>query len=174
MRDVFKALSSPTRREMLKVLFNEEIHITGLAKKVGISTPAAIKHIKILEEAGLIHKRELGRMHLLKAKTEKVFSLLEELQEPISVEVEEGASVLDALRKVSGVSVSELGDKEYVMAIDGEKGYFVYEVDGYISDLPMNQCKLEDNKQVKLKELVPITRKNLEVTVKNQLQKTGP
>ncbi|MFW6194868.1 MAG: ArsR/SmtB family transcription factor [Halobacteriota archaeon] len=173
MKDIFRALSSPTRREMLKVLFNEEIHITGLAKKVGISTPATIKHIKILEEAGLVHRRELGRMHLLRARTEKVFSLLEELQEPIPVEVEEGASVLDALRKVSGVSVSEAGDKEYVMAIDGEKGYFVYEVDGNILDLPMNQCKLEDNKQVKLKELVPVTRKNLEVKVKNH-QKAEP
>ncbi|MFO7966016.1 MAG: winged helix-turn-helix domain-containing protein [Archaeoglobaceae archaeon] len=168
MNDIFRALSSPTRREMLKILFNEEVHITGLARKVSISTPAAIKHIKILEEAGLIHKRELGRMHLLRAKKEKVFSLLEELQEPISIEVDEGASVLDALRKVSGVSVSEAGDKEYVMAIDGEKGYFVYEVDGNISDLPMNQCKLEGNKEVRLKELVPVTRKNLEVKVKNK------
>ena len=36
-KTVFKALSSDTRITILKILLQEEIHITGLAKKIGIS-----------------------------------------------------------------------------------------------------------------------------------------
>jgi DNA-binding transcriptional ArsR family regulator len=166
MIEIFKALSCKTRYKMLKILLNEELHISSLAKKVGISTPAAVKHIKVLERAGLIEKREFGRTHLLRAKTKRIYALLDELCEPTPVEVEKGSTVLDALRKVSGVSVEKVGDREYVVAVDGEKGYFVYEVNGELLDLPMNQCRIFDNKEVKLKELIPVTKKNLEVRVK--------
>lgn len=151
---------------MLKILLNEEIHTAGLAKKLGISSAAATKHIKILEGAGLIERRELGRMHLLKAKPEKIFDHIDEMFEPTSINVEEGASVLDALRKVTGISVNQVGDNEYLLAVDGQKGYFVYEVNGELVDVPMNQFKLHEDKKISLKELVPITRKNLDIKVK--------
>lgn len=166
MIEIFKALSCKTRYRMLKILLSEEIHVSGLAKKVGISTPAAIKHVKILERAGLVEKKKIGKTHLLKAKTERVYALLNEFCEPKEVEVEKGASVLDALRKVSGVSVTKVGDNEYVMAIDGEKGYFVYEVNGEVLDVPMNRYKLYEDKRVMLKELIPVTKKHLKIKIK--------
>jgi|Deesub1362A_J573_1020465.scaffolds.fasta_scaffold01034_9 DNA-binding transcriptional ArsR family regulator len=164
--NIFKALGCETRYRMLKILLNEEIHVSGLAKKVGISTPAAIKHVKILERAGLIRKRKIGKIHLLRANPENIYAMLDELCEPATVEVEKGASVLDALRKVSGVSVSKIGDTEYVLAIDGEKGYFVYEVNGEVLEMPMNQCKLYEDRKIMLKELIPVTKRYLDVRVK--------
>jgi len=166
MLNIFRALSCETRYRMLKILTNEEMHISELARRTGISTPAAIKHIKILEKAGLIEKRKVGKAHLLKARTEGVYSILNEFCEPKEVEVEKGTSVLDALRKVSGVSVTKVGDNEYVIAIDGEKGYFVYEVNGEVLDVPMNRYRLYEDKRVMLKELIPVTKKHLKIKIR--------
>lgn len=61
--NLFKALSSPTRIKILKVLVNEEIHLTALAKKIGLSKPVVSRHIKILEKTGLINKRIIGNIY---------------------------------------------------------------------------------------------------------------
>ena len=55
MSDVFKALADPTRREILLMLAQKEASINTIAEKFSMSRPAVSKHIKILEEGGLLH-----------------------------------------------------------------------------------------------------------------------
>ena len=50
----FLALSNPTRREILSYLRSGDISVKDLAKPFEMSIPAIIKHLKILERAGLI------------------------------------------------------------------------------------------------------------------------
>lgn len=63
---VFSALSDPTRRGMLEQLARGEANAGTLAQPYSISQPAASKHLRVLEKAGLIHRKRQGREHLIK------------------------------------------------------------------------------------------------------------
>jgi DNA-binding transcriptional ArsR family regulator len=54
---VFHALSDPTRRRILERLKRGEATVQELADPLPISQPAVSKHLKVLEEAGLVARR---------------------------------------------------------------------------------------------------------------------
>jgi DNA-binding transcriptional ArsR family regulator len=64
MSSVFHALGDATRRRMLRKLAGGEQTVGELAKPFAISLAAASKHIKVLENAGLIRREVRGRTHL--------------------------------------------------------------------------------------------------------------
>src|SRR6478609_7897569 len=61
----FHALADPTRRGMLASLALGEKSIGELAEPFAMSFAGASKHVKVLEEAGLIARRKSGRTHLI-------------------------------------------------------------------------------------------------------------
>jgi len=61
---VFHALGDPTRRQMLRHLASGERTVGELAEPFAMSLAAASKHIKALEQAGLIRREVRGRTHL--------------------------------------------------------------------------------------------------------------
>jgi DNA-binding transcriptional ArsR family regulator len=61
---IFRALSDPTRRQMLAKLSKGEQLVTQLAEPFDMSLAAASKHIKVLEKAGLLRRKIRGREHL--------------------------------------------------------------------------------------------------------------
>ena len=61
----FHALADPTRRGMLASLALGEKSIGELAEPFAMSFAGASKHVKVLEEAGLIARRRQGRTHLI-------------------------------------------------------------------------------------------------------------
>ena len=61
---VFHALGDATRRRMLRELADGERTVGQLAEPFAISLAAASKHIKALENAGLIRREVRGRTHL--------------------------------------------------------------------------------------------------------------
>jgi len=61
---VFDALSDPTRRAMLRSLASVERHIGELAAPFRMSFAAASKHVRVLENAGLVRRRVEGRRHV--------------------------------------------------------------------------------------------------------------
>jgi DNA-binding transcriptional ArsR family regulator len=61
---VFHALGDATRRRMLRELAKGERTVGQLAEPFEISLAAASKHIKALENAGLIRREVKGRTHL--------------------------------------------------------------------------------------------------------------
>src|SRR6476661_3165364 len=65
MDEVFKALSDPTRRGLLDELFREDGQTLGaLEARVEMSRFGVMKHLKVLEEAGLVVTRRRGREKL--------------------------------------------------------------------------------------------------------------
>jgi DNA-binding transcriptional ArsR family regulator len=64
MNSVFHALGDATRRHMLRDLAGGERTVSQLAQPFAISLAAASKHIKVLENAGLIRREVRGRTHL--------------------------------------------------------------------------------------------------------------
>jgi DNA-binding transcriptional ArsR family regulator len=61
---VFHALGDATRRRMLRELASGERTVGQLAEPFAISLAAASKHVKALENAGLIRREVRGRTHL--------------------------------------------------------------------------------------------------------------
>jgi len=61
----FRALADPTRRGMLASLALGEKSIGELAEPFAMSFAGASKHVKVLEDAGLIARRKVGRTHLI-------------------------------------------------------------------------------------------------------------
>ena len=61
---VFHALGDATRRSMLRDLAGGERTVGELAQPYAMSLAAASKHIKALEQAGLIVREVRGRTHL--------------------------------------------------------------------------------------------------------------
>jgi DNA-binding transcriptional ArsR family regulator len=61
----FRALADPTRRGMLANLALGEKSIGELASPFNMTFAGASKHVKVLEDAGLIARRKLGRTHLI-------------------------------------------------------------------------------------------------------------
>jgi len=60
----FHALSDPTRRGMLAALTLGEQSIGALAEPLAMSFAGASKHVKVLEGAGLVTRRKVGRTQL--------------------------------------------------------------------------------------------------------------
>jgi DNA-binding transcriptional ArsR family regulator len=58
----FSALSDPTRRTILTTLQRGHASVTELARPHDISMPAVLKHLRVLEQAGLIEQKKTGRV----------------------------------------------------------------------------------------------------------------
>jgi len=57
---VFKALSDPNRVKLIKVLQQRVLCVCEMQAFLGIAQPTVSKHLKILEEAGLVGRRKDG------------------------------------------------------------------------------------------------------------------
>jgi DNA-binding transcriptional ArsR family regulator len=68
---IFSALADPTRRRILMRLVNSgEGPVTARAKPFRVSLPAISRHLRVLEEARLIHRRREGRAHVIRVRAE--------------------------------------------------------------------------------------------------------
>ena len=61
---VFSALADPTRRAIVERLTKGEKSVSDLALPFSSSLPAISKHLGILEDAGLILRRNMGRQRI--------------------------------------------------------------------------------------------------------------
>ena len=59
---VFAALADPTRRSVLAALSGGSLSVTELATPHRMSLPGFLKHLRVLEEAGLIVRSKDGRV----------------------------------------------------------------------------------------------------------------
>src|SRR5437660_11948697 len=59
----FAALADPTRRRILAHLARGSSRVTHLARPHAVSLPAVSKHLRVLEEAGLLRRQRYGRVH---------------------------------------------------------------------------------------------------------------
>jgi len=64
---VFAALSDATRRGLLTRLIGGEATVGALAEPLQMSLPAVSKHLRVLEDAGLLKRRIEGRTHYITA-----------------------------------------------------------------------------------------------------------
>jgi DNA-binding transcriptional ArsR family regulator len=68
---ILKAAGDTTRRRILTLLVQEgALRVTALAAHFDMSLNSVSKHIKVLEEAGLVTRRTVGREHFIAAELE--------------------------------------------------------------------------------------------------------
>jgi DNA-binding transcriptional ArsR family regulator len=63
--DVFEALANKHRREIIYVLSLQPCSISQLAAMRALSLPAIHKHIKILENGGMVVRKKMGQSNFL-------------------------------------------------------------------------------------------------------------
>lgn len=68
----FGALSHPIRRGILARLASGEATVSELARPYRVSAPAITKHMRILEDAGLISRRKQGRERHCRLEAERM------------------------------------------------------------------------------------------------------
>ncbi|MCE6992025.1 helix-turn-helix transcriptional regulator [Dyadobacter sp. CY323] len=67
-RDVFQAISDPTRRQIIDLISRKSMNLNAIADNFQISRPAVSQHIKILTECGMVVVRQEGRERFCEAK----------------------------------------------------------------------------------------------------------
>jgi DNA-binding transcriptional ArsR family regulator len=59
---VFRALSDPTRRQVLERLSRSPASVSELASPFEMALPSFLEHLKVLESSGLVRSRKKGRV----------------------------------------------------------------------------------------------------------------
>ncbi|MGE3466861.1 MAG: ArsR/SmtB family transcription factor [Pyrinomonadaceae bacterium] len=71
----FKVLAEPLRLHILQYLENGESSVTGITTAVNSTQPNVSKHLRILQDEGLVAKRQEGNIVYYKIADESVFEL---------------------------------------------------------------------------------------------------
>jgi|SRR5579862_1416944 len=61
---VFGALADPTRRRIVERLARKPLTVGEIAREFPLTQPAISKHVRVLEESGLLERRIEGRVHV--------------------------------------------------------------------------------------------------------------
>lgn len=71
-RNVFQAIADPTRRDIIDLLARQSLPVNEVAENFDISRPAISKHLKILDECGLLKIKKQGRKRFCRADPRKL------------------------------------------------------------------------------------------------------
>lgn len=165
---MFSAISSQMRQRILQLLAEDDMHISALARELGISVPVASKHIKVLEDADLIDRKIYGKTHVFSLKKKNFTGAFDSFAPIKKLEVEKGTTLMEAFKSVSVVEVKNIDGKDFIVAADGEEGFYLYEVNGKLIDKRAEDFILEEDAVVEWKRLEPVTKKKLIVSVKKE------
>ncbi|HWO83923.1 MAG TPA: metalloregulator ArsR/SmtB family transcription factor [Solirubrobacterales bacterium] len=72
VNDSFKALSHPIRKEIVERLTAGPATVGEVTRGFAVSKPAISKHLKVLEETGVVSRVIEGRTHRLSLETERL------------------------------------------------------------------------------------------------------
>jgi DNA-binding transcriptional ArsR family regulator len=79
-RDVFQAISDPTRRSILLLVAVQSMSAGAIASNFSTARPTVSKHLQILTECGLLEQEQNGReiyYHLNPNKMKKIADFIE-------------------------------------------------------------------------------------------------
>ena len=78
--DICSALADPRRILILYALVDQSRNVSDLAVEVGISQPAASRHLNILRERGLVNPRREGHSVIYQLADERIIQALDLLR----------------------------------------------------------------------------------------------
>jgi DNA-binding transcriptional ArsR family regulator len=71
-RDIFQAIADPTRRAIIALIAAQAMTPNAIADHFDISRQATSKHIRVLDECGLVEQEKIGREIYYQLKLEKM------------------------------------------------------------------------------------------------------
>jgi DNA-binding transcriptional ArsR family regulator len=72
MDAALRAISEPTRREILRIVWEDERTAGHIASHFDVTRAAVSQHLKVLREADLVTERREGTRRLYRAKPERI------------------------------------------------------------------------------------------------------
>jgi len=167
-KSIFKALSSQTRVTIIKFLLEEELHVSGLAKKLEISVPVTSRHVKILEDVGLINKKVFGNVHILSANIDGFKRLFDPFIEEEVVTISKDESLFDVLKQMPSIRIKKIGKNNFITEVDHEQGHYLYGIDGERPNVPIDEFKPHKEVLLELDKIIPIRRRKIRVKIKKE------
>ena len=70
MEPALRAISEPNRREILRIVWSQELPAGDIASHFAVTRPAISQHLRVLKEAGLVTERRDGTRRLYRARPE--------------------------------------------------------------------------------------------------------
>ena len=105
----FSALADPTRRAILARLARGETTVNELAEPFDISLPAVSKHLKVLEQAGLITRGRAAQSRPARIEPEGVKAVEDWLEEYRKLWSQRLDRLEDYLREIQAKGDSDAG-----------------------------------------------------------------
>ncbi len=72
MADALRALAEPRRREILRLIWSDELPAGEIASRFDVTRPAISQHLRVLKDAGLVSERREGTRRLYLARREAI------------------------------------------------------------------------------------------------------
>lgn len=81
MEALFEAVGPPTRREILRLVWTEELAAGEIAARVDVSWSAVSQHLRVLHQAGAVRERREGNHRFYRADRKALGPLRRVLEE---------------------------------------------------------------------------------------------
>ena len=98
----FRTLGEPIRIQLLQALQGSERNVTELVAAVGSTQPNVSKHLRILQDAGLVGRRQEGNSVYYSIADPTVFALCDAVCHSIGTRLTQHATVAEELRRRTG------------------------------------------------------------------------
>ena len=96
---VLKAIASPRRREILRLVWDRERSSGEIASHFNVSRPAISQNLRVLEEVGLVRCRKVRTNRLYRADVNRLGPLKALLESMWGTELDRLTRVVEARRK---------------------------------------------------------------------------
>ena len=81
MTDAYRALADPTRRQILRLLRDDDLAAGAIAEQFEMSWPSVSRHLSVLTSAGLVEAQRRGQQIIYSLTTSVLMDILTELAE---------------------------------------------------------------------------------------------
>jgi DNA-binding transcriptional ArsR family regulator len=78
--DALQVIAEPRRREILRLVWDDEVSAGDIAAQFDVSFPAVSQHLAVLRRAGFVSVRRDGQRRLYRADRERLGALADVLQ----------------------------------------------------------------------------------------------
>jgi DNA-binding transcriptional ArsR family regulator len=100
--DALQVIAEPRRREILRLVWDEEASAGEIAARFDVSFPAVSQHLAVLREAGFVRVRREGTRRLYRADREQLGDLAQLLQRMWASTVDELAALAEEAETADG------------------------------------------------------------------------
>lgn len=93
----FRVLSEPIRLQILQALRDGELTVTDLTREMDISQPNASKHLRLLQEAGILRRDQRGNSVYYSIADDSIFELCDLVCGSLEARFREKADIFAAV-----------------------------------------------------------------------------